>query len=62
MARDYLAIPGTSTASERAFSGGKRVVTDIAPETIRACMCLKSWMSQSWWDENKNPQANNYIV
>ena len=57
MARDYLAIPGTSTASERAFSGGKRVVTDtrcrLAPETIRACM---SWMSQSWWDENNNCQ------
>ena len=24
MARDYLAIPGTSTASERSFSGGDR--------------------------------------
>jgi hypothetical protein len=57
MARDYLAIPGTSTASERSFSGGKRVISEsrcrLGAETIRACLCLKSWMGQPWWDEDE---------
>ena len=60
MARDYLSIGGTSAPSERAFSGGiftqinlflskgRRLITDtrsrLAENTIRACMCLKSWM------------------
>ena len=48
MARDYLAIPATSTASERLFSSGKHLITDyrnsISPETIQACQCLKSWI------------------
>lgn len=47
MARDYLAIPGTSTPSERAFSGGRQLITDfrcrLAGDTIKACMLLKSW-------------------
>ncbi|CAB4422049.1 unnamed protein product [Rhizophagus irregularis] len=47
MARDYLAIPATSVPIERAFSGGTDLVTQkkcsLSPETIRACMCLKSW-------------------
>jgi hypothetical protein len=29
MARDYLAVPGTSTPSERAFSGGRQLITDF---------------------------------
>lgn len=47
MARDYLSIAGTS---ERAFSGGRRLITDtrsrLGEKTIRACMCLKSWLTQ----------------
>jgi len=47
MARDYLAIPGTSTLSERLFSSGKHLVSDtrnsLSPTTIQACQCLKSW-------------------
>jgi len=47
MARDYLAIPSTSVASERAFSCGKNMITDkrsqLAAKTVRAALCLQSW-------------------
>ena len=47
MARDFLAIPASSASSERAFSFARRTVTEwrssLAPETIRALLCLKSW-------------------
>ena len=48
MARDYFAIPATSTSSERLFSSAKQLVTDsrnsLGAETIQACECLKSWI------------------
>jgi len=48
MARDYIAIPATSTSSECLFSSGKNMITDkrckLAPKTVRAGQCLKSWM------------------
>lgn len=48
MARDYLAIPATSTACERLFSEGRQLITDnrtrLSDESIRACQCLKNWM------------------
>ena len=48
MARDYLAIPGTSAASERLFSSGKNMITDarnrLHEDTIEAHECLKSWI------------------
>jgi hAT family C-terminal dimerisation region/BED zinc finger len=48
MARDYLAIPATCASVERAFSGGADVVQQkrctLNGDTIRACMCLKSWL------------------
>ncbi len=44
MARDYLAVPGTSSPSERAFSGGRQLITDfrcsLKGVTITACMLL----------------------
>ena len=47
MARDYLAIPATSTSSERLFSSGKHLISDtrnsLSSRTIQACQCLKSW-------------------
>jgi hypothetical protein len=48
MARDYMAIPATSVPVERAFSMGASLISkqrsSLAPETIRACMCLKAWL------------------
>ena len=48
MARDYLAIPGTSASSEKLFSGGRQVVTafccSLSLTTIQGIMCLKSWL------------------
>jgi hypothetical protein len=49
MARDYLAIPATSASIERVFSGGRDLVhfrrSALNEESIRACMCLKSWLT-----------------
>ncbi|CAG8829330.1 6931_t:CDS:2, partial [Gigaspora margarita] len=43
-----LAILATSIASERAFSSSKNMITNkranLAPKTIRASQCLRSWM------------------
>lgn len=50
MARDYLAVPGTSTPSERSFSAGRQLITDfrcsLKAETVSACMLLKDWFKQ----------------
>ena len=49
IARDYLAIPATSAPAERVFSGGADLITrkrgSLSEDTIRACLCLKSWWS-----------------
>ena len=55
MARDILAIPISSVASEQAFSMSRKVITpnraSLKPKTIEALMCLQDWyrwkMSQS---------------
>jgi hypothetical protein len=45
MARDYLAIPASSTASERQFSSGRHIGTDfrnrLSPEMFEAVQVLK---------------------
>lgn len=47
MARDYLGAQTGSVSVERDFSGGVDLITptrcSLLPQTIRACMCLKSW-------------------
>ncbi|KFZ23264.1 hypothetical protein V502_02249 [Pseudogymnoascus sp. VKM F-4520 (FW-2644)] len=47
IARDYLAIPATSAASERVFSQGADIVTKkrnrLLPSTIRYLLCLRDW-------------------
>lgn len=48
MAKDYLAIPGTSASSKRLFLSGRQTMTDYRPlldsETMRDLMCLKTWL------------------
>ncbi|CAI7888516.1 unnamed protein product [Closterium sp. NIES-53] len=47
MARDYLAIPATSAASERAFSMGRNLISlhthRLNTERVSASMTLRSW-------------------
>lgn len=54
MARDYLPVQSSSVAVERDFSMGVHLVTPtrccLAPETVRACMCLKSWIKNQQCD------------
>jgi len=50
MARDYLSIMSTSVPSEQLFSiAGKQITQTrnrLHPDTIQACLCLKSWLEQ----------------
>jgi hypothetical protein len=52
IARDYLAIQATSTECERSFSMAGNTITDkrnrLDPETVRASLCLKSWISDEF--------------
>jgi len=44
---NYLFIKATSVPVEQIFSGSAELIVDkrcsLKIETIRACMCLKSW-------------------
>ncbi|EGN97683.1 hypothetical protein SERLA73DRAFT_56684, partial [Serpula lacrymans var. lacrymans S7.3] len=52
IARDYLAIQGSSVAAERAFSSGGRASTVLRnkylPETFEALQILNKWV-QDWF-------------
>jgi len=54
MARDYLGIAGTTVDIEREFSNGVDLVVTkrgrLNADTIRACMCLKSWSDSGLFD------------
>ncbi|CAM8981773.1 unnamed protein product [Rhodiola kirilowii] len=47
LAKDLLAVPASTVASEAAFSAGGRVVNEkrdaLSPNTIEALICLKDW-------------------
>ena len=59
IARDFLAIPVSTVASESAFSTGGRVVSlhrsRLHPDTLEALMCSQNWL----WNEL---QGNNIIL
>jgi hypothetical protein len=48
MARDFLAIPLSTVASESAFSTGSRILADnqssMTPETLESLVCCKDWL------------------
>lgn len=48
MARDILAVPISSVASESAFSLSRKIITpnraSLKPKTIEALMCLQDWV------------------
>ena len=52
MAKVYLAIPSTSTPSERAFFNGRLIVhhtlCSLSAEKIRALMCLNNVFRQNF--------------
>lgn len=56
MARDILAIPVSSVASESAFSTSRKVIThtrsSLSSKTIEALMCLQDWYRERM-DEGK---------
>ena len=47
IARDYLAIPATSTPVKRAFSAGSNPIANkrasLEEDAIEACMCVEGW-------------------
>ena len=51
MARDVLAIPATTVASESAFSLGERIGhkyrSRLDPQVVEALVCTKNWISAS---------------
>lgn len=48
-AREHLAARATSADSERAFSGGRHLISEfrmsLSPQTIKKCMLVKSWLT-----------------
>jgi hypothetical protein len=47
IAKDLLAIPASSVASESAFSTSKRIISDfrssLTPEIVEALICTQDW-------------------
>jgi hypothetical protein len=48
MARDILAVPASTVASELTFSSAERIVSDyrsrLKSETIEALICFQDWL------------------
>ncbi|XP_026451840.1 zinc finger BED domain-containing protein RICESLEEPER 2-like [Papaver somniferum] len=74
MAKDILAIPVASVASESAFSTGKRILTpwrsSLSSRTVEALLCTQSWLQKPIShdflcdyvpDDNSNIEDSNRI-
>ncbi|XP_051200451.1 zinc finger BED domain-containing protein RICESLEEPER 2-like [Lolium perenne] len=61
MARDFLAIPLSTVASELAFSCGGRILGDtrssLAPEMLQALVCAKDWLFIPKGDEGQGHEG-----
>ena len=69
MARDYLAIQGSSVPSERAFSSGGLTATllrnKLEPEHVEALQLVKNGYKNKWIDaadEAKEHEPYNWIA
>ncbi|CAN1249668.1 Putative AC transposase [Linum perenne] len=60
IAKDILAIPVSSVASESAFSNGGRVLDDfrssLLPEIVEALICSEDWLRNP--DDNGNDEED----
>ncbi|KAK8916160.1 hypothetical protein KSP39_PZI022402 [Platanthera zijinensis] len=65
MARDILAIPITTVASEATFSAGSRIIdtyrASLAPETVQILICGGDW-TRSTYGVKKKFKVNNLFI
>ncbi|KAK8936844.1 hypothetical protein KSP39_PZI012699 [Platanthera zijinensis] len=65
MARDILAIPITTVASEATFSAGSRIIdtyrASLAPETVQILICGGDW-TRSTYGVKKKFRVNNLFI
>ena len=51
LARDVLAVPVSTVASESAFSSGGRILdpfrSSLAPEMVQSLICTQNWLQSS---------------
>jgi hypothetical protein len=51
MARDVLAVPASTVASESTFSTGRRTISDfrsrLTPQNVEALICMQDWIRAS---------------
>ncbi|CAN0927284.1 Putative AC9 transposase, partial [Linum grandiflorum] len=57
IARDFLAVPITSVASESAFSAGGRLLdphrSRLHHKTVEALMCTRTWLQDDLRKDNE---------
>lgn len=65
MARDILAVPVSSVASESAFSLSKKVITpnrsSLKPKTVEALMCLQDWYRCKLQEKEESKRKDDVV-